>query len=154
MNASTSTKTQTDQAALFDQAVETFESAVRAGVRLQEDTIKLYMDTLTEAGAPQDWQANTQKALKEVLPKLQKNAEEAVDALNRGTKESLELLQRAFEAAQITTPEEFQHKTRELWESSLGVLRSNAQTLVQANARALETWSSMFTKRPQSAAVK
>jgi hypothetical protein len=140
------TDPQMQQSALFDQAVETFEAALRAGIRVQEETFKCVTDAMSELGSPQDWQARAQRTIKETLPKLQKNAEEAVAAMNRSAKESLDLLNQAFEVAQVTNPEQAQTKMREMWEASLGVMRSNAQAMVQANARTLELWSSLFHK--------
>ena len=47
------TKNSTD---MFQQAVESFESTLRAGMRLQEDSAERYVDVLRDIGSPMEWQ--------------------------------------------------------------------------------------------------
>ena len=41
---------------------------------------------------------------------------------------------------------EAREKIQALWEASLGTLRTNAQAMVQANTKAMESWSEFVRK--------
>jgi hypothetical protein len=117
---------------LFGQAIETFESAVRTGVKMQEEY------TL----------------INESIQMAQKNFDEAVRVMNQNTKTGLELMQRAFEARQASSTSDAQTRTREIWETALGALRNNTEAVVQANSRMLETWTELAKRFRTSAAGK
>ncbi len=131
---------------LFEQAVDTFDAAVKAGVKLQEEAARWWSDVLSEAGSAQDWQRKMQSAMAEAIPTAQKNAEEGLRVLDQSTRSSLELLKRAFEAGQSESIAQAQAKAQELWEASLAAMRKNAQAMVQANARAMESWAHFARK--------
>ncbi len=131
---------------LFEQAVDTFDAAVKAGVKLQEEAAKWWSDVLSEAGTAQDWQKKMQAAMAEAIPTAQKNAEEGLKVLDQSTRSGLELMKRAFEAGQSESIAQAQAKAQELWEASLTAMRKNAQAVVQANARAMESWAA-FARR-------
>lgn len=131
---------------LFQQAVETFEAAVQTGVKVQEEATRWWTDALSEAGSLQEWQKKAQTIVSEAIPTAQKNAEEYMKLIDQNYHNSLDLLKRAFETGQSDSLAQAQAKTQELWEATLTTLRTNAQAIVQANARALESWTS-FARR-------
>jgi len=139
---------------LFGQAIETFESAVRTGVKMQEEYTRWFTDMLSELGSPQEWQQKSQTIINESIQMAQKNFDEAIRVMNQNTKTGLELMQRAFEARQASSTSDAQNRTREIWETALGALRNNTEAVVQANSRMLETWTELAKRFRTSAAGK
>jgi hypothetical protein len=131
---------------LFDQAVETFNGALKTGLKVQEEATRWWLDVLGDAGSLQKVQHKLQEIVEDALPAAQKNAEECLKVLDRGSRTSMELLKKAFETGQSQSASEIQAKVRDLWEASLTALRSNAQAVVQLNARALEACSDLVGK--------
>lgn len=131
---------------LFEQAMDTYNSAFKTGVKMQEDTAKWWSDLLGEASPMQDWQKRAQAMMTDAVPLAQKTAEEALRVIEQNSRTSLDLLRKVFETAQSDSVADAREKIQSLWEASLGTLRSNAQALVQANARAIESWSEFMRK--------
>ena len=72
----------------------------------------------------------------------QKNAEEWLKLVEQNYKRSLGLLKKAWETdADAST---MRAKTQELWESSLELVRDNAQAMAQANMKMMEVWAGML----------
>jgi hypothetical protein len=139
---------------LFGQAVETFEAAIKTGVKMQEECTRWFTETLSELGSPQDWQSKSQTIVTESLQMAQKNIDEAVRMMNQNAKTAMELVQRAFETRQGGSGAEAQAKTQEIWETALGALRTNTEAIVQANSRMLETWTELAKKLRATSADK
>jgi hypothetical protein len=139
-------KTEKIMTELMDQAVETFDAAMKTGLKMQEEATKWWSDTLGELASSKDWQDRMQTAAKEAIPMARQNAEETLRLIDENTRTSLDLLKKAFESAQPDSLAEAQARTQELWEASLAALRKNAQAVVQANSRALESFSAFAKK--------
>jgi hypothetical protein len=130
---------------LFGQATKSFENAIQTGLKLQEESVKFVADMLNDIGSPQNWQKKTQAVMNEIITSSQKNMDDAVQMMNENAKTSMELLQKAFQS-QPADSNEAQSRTLELWETTLGVLRRNADAMVRANQRAVEAWTEMAKK--------
>ncbi|MEN6495425.1 MAG: hypothetical protein ABFD16_14185 [Thermoguttaceae bacterium] len=137
---------------LFGQAIETFEAAMRTGVKMQEEYTRWFTGMLSDVGSPQEWQSKSQAIISDSIQMAQKNFDESVRMMNQNTKTGLELMQRAFEARQAGSTSDAQAKTREIWETALGALRNNTEAVVQANSRMLETWAEL-AKRLRATAM-
>jgi hypothetical protein len=138
---------------LFDQAAQTFGDAFKAGVKMQEDVAKWWTETLDQAGPVQEWQKKSRAIVNEAIPAAQKNAEEWVKVLEENYSRSMDLLKKAFSADGAKTPADVQARLTDLWESSLSVLKENAQAMAQANVKVMDLWSDVLRKNV-SAAVK
>lgn len=139
---------------LFSQAIETFETAIRTGVKMQEEYARWFTHMLGDVGSPQQWQSKGQTIIGESMQMAQKNFDEAIRMMNENTRTGLELMQRAFEARQVSSTSDAQARTREIWETALGALRNNTEAVVQANSRMLETWAELAKKLRNSAMGK
>jgi hypothetical protein len=135
------TKMQSNVTELFDQAIETFDSALRTGVRIQEEATKWWTDMINEADSLQELQMRTRVMMNEAMPAAQKSVDQAMKLIDRTYRTSLDLLKKAFETGQSESIYEAQMKTQELWEATLAALRTNAQAIVQVNAQAMESWA-------------
>jgi polyhydroxyalkanoate synthesis regulator protein len=131
---------------LFNQAVETFETAIRTGVKMQEEYARWFAHMLSDVGSPQEWQSKGQTIISESMQMAQKNFDEAIRMMNENTRTGLELMQQAFETRQAGSTSDAQARTREIWETALGALRNNTEAVVQANSRMLETWAELAKK--------
>ena len=130
---------------LFRQAMDTFQSAIRTGVKIQEESTKRFTEMLRDFGSPMEWQKNTQSMMNEAIKATQKNIDESIRLMNHNAQAAMGLWQKAFEnrSKQQQFQEEGAAGGEELWESALGVLRTNTQVILQANTRVLESWAQL-----------
>jgi hypothetical protein len=138
---------------LFDQAMENFSEAFKAGVKMQEDIANWWSETLDQAGPAQEWQRRSRAILSDAMPAAQKNAEEWLKVVEENNFRSMELLKKAFSGDSVSTPGEFQEKLKDFWEESLEVLKENTQAMAQANAKVMDLWAEVLRKN-MTAAVK
>jgi hypothetical protein len=129
------TKTET----VFDGAVETFNDAVKAGVKVQEEIGKWWSDALEQAGPTEQWQKKSKAVLDEAIPAAQKNAQEWLKLVDQNYKRSLGLFKKAWEV-QPGDPAAMREKSQQLWQESLELVRDNAQAVAQANVKLMEVW--------------
>ncbi len=137
---------------LFDQALDNYEQALKAGLRLQEESTRWWAGVLNQAASPAQWQRAINAFTDESFPAAQKQVmEEALQLVEQNSRKSLELLRKASQVNWPSSPAETQVRLQELWKDSLELLRSNAAAMVQANQRALDIW--MEAARRHSAAA-
>ena len=137
-------KTQANRASeMFDDAISTFNDAIRSGVKLQEEVGKWWSDALEQNNPLDDLQKKSKAVLSEAIPAAQKNAEEWLKLIEENHKRSLALLKKACET-ETTDPARIRAKTQELWESSLALVRDNVQAIAQANVKMMEVWAGML----------
>ena len=148
-----SEKAKTQGHELFDQAIKNYEQALQAGLKLQQESARWWLDTMAQAGSPQDWQAKANEAASESVAILQKRLEENLKLLEQSSRNSLDLLKKAMEAAKAETASTSQARVQELWEASLEALRSNATAIQQTNTKWIESWAQFLPKtKPASTA--
>lgn len=124
---------------LFDQAVQTFGDALKAGVKAQEQLLGFWTDAVAKATPPaSDYQKRTKAFFTEVVPTAQKNVDEYLKVLETNYRRSVDVLKRACEAGNVNSPTEFQAKAQGLWEASVQVVKENTEALAQANLKVLE----------------
>jgi ElaB/YqjD/DUF883 family membrane-anchored ribosome-binding protein len=129
---------------LFRQAMDTFQSAIRTGVKIQEESTKRFTEMLRDFGSPLDWQKSTQSMMNEAIKATQKNIDESIRLMNHNAQTAMNLWQKAFENRSVQQLQEgHAAPSEELWESALGALRTNTQVILQANTRVLESWAQL-----------
>ncbi len=133
----------TDAAKAFEQAVETFEQAVKTGCKIQEQAVEQFTDFAERLGSPVDWQKRAQKSFDAAVPAFQKSFDEAMAVMNANAKASLDLLGKAFDTARCDSTAAAQDKMRDMWELALKSVRENTRALVQANTRIVESWTAL-----------
>lgn len=138
MSAPSSTSKNANE--MFEQAARLFESAMQAGIRIQEQSIRSMAEMTSRLGSPQDWQKQAQSVMDRGVSTLQQNADEALRMMQENAKTSLELLEKAFRARQGEPASETQNRVRETWETAIGSLRRNTEVMLQSNGRVLESW--------------
>jgi len=138
------TKTAEKATGLFDQAVSTFGDALKAGVKIQEEVGKWWTDALDHAGPAMAWQKRSQALVQDAIPAAQKNAEEWLKLVEKNYTKSMNLLKKAFESEQ--DPALIRDKVQDLWESSMEIVRDNAQAMAESNKKMMEIWAGLLKK--------
>jgi BMFP domain-containing protein YqiC len=131
---------------LFDQAMKSYEQALRTGVRLQEDTARWWTNLLNQSTWSQDWQRQVSTVMSQAIPTAQKNLEDSLRLVDQGSKTSLNLLKRAMDGTRSSAGSEVQSQVQELWQSSLNVLQSNMHAITESQAKAMESWTEFVRK--------
>jgi hypothetical protein len=151
---------QTDMSGLFTEGIKSFDSAMKAGLKIQEDLTKVWTYAVKSVGNFQDLDRRSNFINKSALPAAQKAVEECLKLMEVNAKSCIDLARRA---AAIQPPEDMaQARTRanELWESTLAAMRANCQALVEANSKIMAICEDMGKKsveevaRPAARATK
>jgi len=140
---SVKTDTASRVSGLFDEAVQTFNEAVKAGTKVQDEIGKWWSDALQQAGPMEDWQKKSKAVMGEAIPAAQKNAEELLKLVEQNYKRSLSMLKKACDA-QPADAAAVHAKTQELWEGTLELVRDNATAMSQANLKMMEVWAGLL----------
>jgi hypothetical protein len=131
---------------LMDQAIETFNAAFKTGIRMNEEMTRWWTDVLSENSPVQNWQKRAQTMMADAVPLAQKTAEEGLRTLDTNYRNSMDFLKKVLDTGQAESLAEAREQTQALWEASLSTLRSNAQELVQTNAKVMETWAEFIRR--------
>jgi hypothetical protein len=135
-----------DPAEIITQASRAMEAALKAAVKLQQESANWLTEMFNDYGSPQKWQNKTCSIVDEAVAVTQKNLDEIVGVMNQNAKTSVELYEKAMKMRQQTAPADAQAAAHEWWESALGALRTNTQAMMQANSRIFESWGQMTKK--------
>lgn len=144
-------KMQNNFSEMVEQAMEAFDTALKTGVKMQEEASKFWGGMLGETNSMQELQERMRMMMMDTMPTTQRNIEQYMKMLDKTYHSSMELLKKAFETTQSGSMMEAQAKAQELWEATLAALRNNAQAMVQINARAMETWAQFAHKEKDMA---
>jgi hypothetical protein len=123
---------------MYQNAFEQFESALKAGVKIQEESMKMLNPWSNGMPLMQAQQAQT--ALLQTMSSLPNQFQEAIEVMNEQAQTAMGMLHQAFEVGRSTNPAEAQEKTHQLWEMSLGVVRTNIHSLLKTHAAMMQKW--------------
>jgi hypothetical protein len=137
---------QNDVSALFEEAVKSFDTAVRSGVKIQQDLTKVWTDALAKFDPTKGIDARTHALIDDAFPTAQKSVEECLKLIDKASQSSMDLLKKAMTAGAVQSLPEAKARTQEIWEASLAALRTNAQAMVDANSRVLDAWVQLGDK--------
>ncbi len=130
-------------AEMTNQAMKNYEQALRTGLKMQEEAVKWWSGMITHATTAQDWQNklnNVASLANEVMPMAQKGMEEVLDLFEKNSRTGNELMKKAVEAAQAPVIADSQSKWMDVFTSSLGAMRSNAEAFTQMSTKAIDSW--------------
>lgn len=131
---------------MFDQAMETFGGALRAGVKFQEDMTHWWNEAMGQFGSVQEWQKKSCAVLTEAIPTAQKSADEYMRVVDQNYRSSMDILRKTLETGKCESTAEAQAKTQHIWEQAMSAVRANAQAMAQANVKSMESWADFFKK--------
>ena len=124
-------------------AMKNYEQALRTGLKLQEEAVKWWSGVMTHAATAPDWQNrfNSVASLaNEMMPLAQKRMEEVLELMEKNSRTGNDLMKKAVEAAQTPVIADSQAKWMDVFTSSLGAMRTNAEALTQMSTRAIDSW--------------
>jgi hypothetical protein len=138
---------------ITEQAIRNCEQAFRIWLKWQQEAVGLGECLTNQSGSTEDWQKRytSFNPLAHTLQPAQKRIEEVLDLMEKNTHTSADLLKKATEAAQTPGLAERQAKWVHVWTSSLGAMRSNAETMLQIGTRATESWIDFVQKNTELA---
>jgi hypothetical protein len=138
---------------LFDQAMKSYEQAMKTGVKLQEESARFFSNLVGQTASPQDWQKRAKTMMDEFIPQTQKTVDEGLKLIEQTSRTSIELLKKAVAAGQPTSAQDAQARFLGLWEASLNAMRDTAVSITQANNKAIESWVAYARKNSEPAAA-
>lgn len=139
---------------LFEQAMKNYEQALKTGVKMQEESAKVFSSLVNQPTTPLDWQKRVKSITDDFVPQTQKSVDEGLKLIEQTSKASIELLKKAVAAGQQTSPPEAQAKLLGLWEASLNAMRDTAMSVTEANNKAIESWVAYARKGAESAGAR
>jgi hypothetical protein len=131
---------------LFRQAMQAWESAAAAGVKMQEECAKWVRQMYCESSTLNDWFEKGQKVMSEAIARSQENVDEAIRLMNQQAEASLKLVQQALDVRDAESAHDGPKKLTDWWRAALETMRINNQAVLKANSRILNTWSEMARK--------
>lgn len=136
---------------LFDQAMKSYEQALKSGVKMQEESARFFSNLVSQTTSPQDMQKRMKTMTEEFIPQTHKSVDEGLKLIEQTSRASVELLKKAVVAGQPTSVQDAQAKLLGLWEASLNAMRDSAVSVTQANNKAIEWWVSYARKNGEPA---
>ncbi len=130
---------------LFDQAAKNYEQMLKTGLKLQQESAKLWTGVLGGAGVP-DAQDKCKALLDNLIPQTQKNINECLKLIEQNSRASVDLLKKAVAVTQTTSIQDSQAKVLNLWEASWNTACETTQAVTQANTKAMEACIEYFRK--------
>jgi polyribonucleotide nucleotidyltransferase len=103
---------------VFQEAMRSYEKALKSGIQLQEESVNLWKDLLTKLGSPEEFQA-----------KLESMTADA--------------FQKTLGVYQATSVPDAQRRVQDLIESSLAAQRANVQSALNTNAKIIASWQEL-----------
>lgn len=131
---------------IFAQAVNMFDASLKAGLRIQEESVRRFTEMMEQFGPHQDWQKLSREFTDQWIQTVQAGLDESLRVTGQATKTALELMQKSMEAVPAATDITAADQARNLAEAALSAIRTNTQSAVQANARIVEAWSQLARK--------
>ena len=128
---------------VFHEAIRSYEKALKSGIQLQEESVKLWKDLLTKLGSPEEFQDKLESMRRDAFPQARKHMEECVEAFNRTSNQTIDLFGKMLGVYQATSITDAQRRVQDLIESSLTALRVNVHSALNTNAKIIASWKEL-----------
>ena len=106
----------------FQEAMRSYEKALKSGIQLQEESVNLWKDLLIKLGSPEELQAKLESMRADVFPKARERMEEFVETFNRMSVQTIDLFEKTLRVYQATSVTDAQRRVQDLIESWLAAL--------------------------------
>lgn len=131
---------------VFQEAMRSYEKALKSGIQLQEESVDLWKEVLAKLGSPEELQAKLESMTADVFPQARKRMEEFVETFNRMSNQTIDLFEKALGVYQATSVTESQRRVHDLIESSLAALRVNVHSALNTNAKIVASWKELLDR--------
>src|SRR3974377_228908 len=128
---------------VFHEAMRSYEKALKSGIQLQEESVKLWKDLLSKLGSPQELQAKLESMATDAFPKARERMEEFVETFNRTSHQTINLFEKTLRVYQAASVTDAQRRVQDLIESSLTTLRVNVHSALNTNAKIIASWKEL-----------
>jgi hypothetical protein len=81
---------------VFQEAMRSYEKALKSGIQLQEESVNLWKDLLTKLGSPEEFQAKLESMTADAFPKARKRMEEFVETFHRTSNQTIDLFEKTL----------------------------------------------------------
>ena len=129
---------------LFNEAMRSYEKALKSGIQLQEESVNLWKDLLTKLGSPEEFQAKLDSMTADAFPQARKRMEEFVETFNRTSNQTIDLVEKTLAVYQATSVPDAQRRVQDLIESSLTTLR--VHSALKTNAKIIDSWKELVDR--------
>jgi hypothetical protein len=129
-----------------EEAMRSYENALKSGIQLQEESVNLWKDLLTKLGSPEEFQAKLESMTADAFPKARQRMEEFVETFHRMSNQTIDLFEKTLGVYQATSVPEAQRRAQDLIESSLSALRVNVHSALNTNAKIIASWKELVDR--------
>ncbi len=126
---------------LFQQAMDSFETALRAGMQLQEQSVQRCVEILRDVGSPLEWERTVPQKVTKAIAAMQQNVDQSIRFMNENAQQTVNLMEAALQVHQMNS--NGQGEESDFWTYALNSMQTNAEIIRQANARVLESWGEL-----------
>ena len=130
----------------FQEAMRSYENALKSGIQVQEESMKLWKDLLTKLGSPEEFQAKLESMTADAFPKARKRMEEFVETFNRTSNQTIDLFEKTLGVYQATSVPDAQRRMHDLIEGSLAAVRVNVHSALDTNAKIIADWKELVDR--------
>src|ERR1700731_3992854 len=131
---------------VFQEAMRSYEKALKSGIQVQEESVKLWKDLLTKLGSPEEFQAKLESMTADAFPKARQRMEEFVETFHRMSNQTIDLFEKTLGVYQATSVTDAQRRVQDLLESSLAALRVNVLSVLKTNAKIIASWEELVDR--------
>jgi polyhydroxyalkanoate synthesis regulator phasin len=133
---------------IFQQASETFKTAVENGVRFQQDAIRSMTDCVGRGETPEDMKHRIETITTDSLNLVRRNVEQSQKLFDEGCKTGLEMIKKNFSMFENGNGhnKDFAAQTRDMWTNAFEAVRNTVDAAARTSVQSMENWSSFVTK--------
>jgi hypothetical protein len=126
---------------LFQQAMDSFETALRAGMKLQEESTQHCVEILRDVGSPLEWERTVPTKVAKAIAAMQQNVDQSVRFMNESAQQTVDLMETALRMHRMNSDAD--EEDGDFWTYALNSMHTNAEIIRQANARLNESWGEL-----------
>ena len=134
---------------MAEQTVRNCEQAFRTGLKFQEEAGQRWgslFNPVAPAPVFKKGVANLTGLVVDVIPMLEKRAEDVMDLVGKNAQRSAELMRKVVEVAETPVMAERENKCADFWKLWIQASRSNTEALLNINSRAVDAWFDFLQK--------
>ena len=126
---------------LFQQAMGSFETVLRAGMKLQEESTQRCVEILRDVGSPLEWERTVPAKVTKAIAAMQQNVDQSIHFMNENAQQTVNLMEMAMEMHRANSIGDGDDNY--FWTYAVNAMQTNAEIIRQANARVLESWGEL-----------
>ncbi len=132
-----------------DQTITSYEQAVQAGLKFQEETWRSWCALLEQSTFGPEWQKRFNGmgvAGDSIMPTAQKRLEETASLMEKNARSSADLMKKAVDASLTPAIAESQSKWIEFAKDWLKAAQANVEGVMQINSRTVDSFFDFVRK--------